>query len=309
MVCSNVMCKQLSFVGKAPCNPNISRKNNITIKRNNISYIISINTFEGEKTIKIYTENTVPFDSIFSTLCEIIRFENLFDGLFFTPISIIADSVECVDAVLQSILPFYISNEKKHTCFNLRMNDNEYANYFDKWTEYGDKLKIVHQVYLYNAFVKGNPMDIRISLLLEVFEPLSKILKNEGKITITRPKTTSKKCPKCNAVIKGKTLSPTLYNRLDAITDIYKKTIFKGVVKDQILTKAVNLRNRVFHVNGSKKDYLNGIECGLYFYKFALMYRCIIFSLLGLKESEYMSIAEKWITDFDAEYGYLLNMP
>lgn len=308
MDCDNIMCKQLTFIGKSPSSTNIIRKNDITIKRNNISYRISTSTIFCDKVITINTENDISFNLFFSLLCEIIRFENLFDGVFFIPTSITADLNEHIDEILKKLIPYYVSQER-YIYFNLKMNDKTYKHYFVKWTKLSKEIKIIHQVYLYNAFVKGNPIDIRFSLLLELFEPLAEVLKSKGKITLVSTPSSPIICPKCNfTVANGKKISPTFKQKLKSITDIYKKTIFKGDYKNKMLRQAVNLRNRVFHVDSDKKEFLNGSRCGVYFYKFALMYRCIIFSLLGLSEYEYMPIAEGWLKDFNIKYGaYLIK--
>lgn len=308
MNCDNIICKQLTFKGIFNNFTNIIRKNKITIKRNNISYTIAIHTLWGGKMVTIDTTIDVPLGSLFSLLCEFLRFENLFDGVFFAPTSITADSVEHIDEFRKKLLPYFVSQEQ-HVCFDLKMDDKTYKHIFVKWSKLNKEIKIIHQMFLYNSFVEGNPIDIRFSLLLEVFEPLADVLKSKGIITIATNTTPPKLCPNCNAVVaRGKKKSPTFSEKLKAITDIYKKSVFKEDYKNEMLRQAVNLRNRIFHVDADKKKYLNGKRCGVYFFKFALMYRCIIFSLLGFSEHEYMPIAERWLKEFNTRYGdYLIK--
>lgn len=308
MNCDNIICKQLTFKGIFNNFTNIIRKNKITIKRKNILYSVSINTVACIKDIKINTQTGVSFDLLFSLLCELLHFENLFDGIFFAPTSITADSVEYIDKIQQELISFY-SGQERYTSFNLINDDKTYMRYFVRWSKLRAKIKLIHQVYLYSAFINVYPVDVRFSLLLEMFEPLADILKSKGKITFASPTFSPTICPKCNLVVKkGKKNEPSFNEKLNAITNIYRKTFFKGEYKKEVLRQAVNLRNRVLHVDANKKKYLNGKRCGVYFFKFALMYRCIIFSLLGFSEHEYMPIAERWLKEFNTRYGdYLIK--
>ena len=58
-----------------------------------------------------------------------------------------------------------------------------------KWLKVEKKNETIHPVFLYSAYLEGMPVDIRMALLLETFEPIAEELHNRGIITLVKPPT------------------------------------------------------------------------------------------------------------------------
>lgn len=288
----------------------LSKQHDFCIMRNYVKYKISTHTAVNKKDINIIADKPVSFDTLVNLLLELLRFENLFDGRFFPATSIIVDGTECLEELSKELLSYYNSNES-YLLITLNFDNKRYKHYFTSWNKLNKKLGIIHQMYLYNTFVRGNSIDIRLSLLLEVFEALTPMLKKEGVITVPKnKKTISIMCKTCNKpATKQISQRPTFHDKLKAIINVYGKIIFQGDSKAKLLRKAVAIRNKIVHVNKEQKGSMSGSNCGVYLYKFALMYRYIIFLHLGIDESEFMPSIKNWLQHFNYKYDKYMLKP
>lgn len=110
-------------------------------------------------------------------------------------------------------------------------------------------------------------------------------------------------CKNCNkSTTKQLTQRPTFHDKLKAIMDVHGKVIFKGDSEAKLLRKAVSVRNKVVHVNKKQKGCMNGKSCGFYLYKFALMYRYIVFLHLDINEAEFMPTFRQWLKNFNYKF-------
>ncbi len=161
---------------------------------------------------------------------------------------------------------------------------------FDNWIDLLDKLDIIHNVVLYNVSSVGITIDIKAMFLIESFEGLADLLKDE----IAFPK-----------VKKGK-----LKKYLIAIINEFGKDIFQKEIAFDIekVTKVfVDSRNRIAHINiKSKKTYLNGAESLIYSVKLFYLYRIVLLHLLGTDYSCYEHKIEEAVNYWD-EHEYIVD--
>ncbi len=284
------------------------RENCISLKRNNVTYKIRIVLTANCKKVEIEASSVSTIDMTLRIIHEILRFENLFEGLFFPLISFIADGMDYTTEVEQKQLGYYKS-QKRYTYIPIDMDDREYEKLFRNWLKIEKKNKIIHPVFLYSVYLEGMPVDIRMALLLETFEPIAVDLYDRGIITLVKPptKTYTNRCKQC-----GSSVSRTVPNKelefkdkLQPLLKKYGKNIFKGDAKAKLIAKSVKVRNKVDHVNANTENVLNGKQCGFYIYKFSLMYRYIMLQDIGIEDKDINPYISKWVENFNAKYSHL----
>lgn len=178
-----------------------------------------------------------------------------------------------------------------------------------KWLKVEKKNETIHPVFLYSAYLEGMPVDIRMALLLETFEPIAEELHNRGIITLVKPptRTFTNRCKYC-----GKPVSRTVRNRelefkdkLQPLIRKYGKIIFKGDAKTKLTARSVKIRNKVDHVNANTENAMNGKQCGFYIYKFSLMYCYIMLREIGVEDKNINPYISEWVENFNREYPQL----
>lgn len=284
------------------------RENYISLKRNNINYKIKVVLTANRKKVEIVSESLSTINAMLSIIHEILRFENLFEGLFFPLVSFMADGNDYTNEVQKRQLDYYKS-QKRHAYIPIALDNQKYRKIYRNWLKEEKKNKIIHPVFLYSVYLEGMPVDIRMALLLETFEPIAEDLNNRGIITLIKPptKTYTNRCKQC-----GCSVSRTVRNRelefkdkLQPIIKKYGKIIFKGEAKTKLIAKSVKVRNKVDHVNANTENAMNGKQCGFYIYKFALMYRYIMLLKIGIEPKDIDSYISAWIEEFNEQYPQL----
>lgn len=147
---------------------------------------------------------------------------------------------------------------------------------YSKWKILLEELDIVHQMYLYALSNNKIPVDVKCSFMIELAEPLVEIVnENTGFFASLTPggrNTSLKMC--IDALI-------TKYG-----TEIFKRELSGGY--DFFLESLVASRVRIMHIKRKqKKLFFDGNESRLYMYKLSLLYRRIMFELLGVNEEDY----------------------
>ena len=284
------------------------RENCISLKRNNIKYKIKVVLTANRKKIEVLSEPHSTIDAMSSIIHEILRFENLFEGLFFPLVSFMADETDYTKEIRQKQLDYYKS-QKQYAYIPIAFEDQQYRKLYMKWLRVEKKNKIIHPVFLYSAYLEGMPVDIRMALLLETFEPIAQDLNNRGIITLVKPptRTFTNRCKYC-----GKPVSRTVRNRelefkdkLQPLIKKYGKTIFKGDAKMKLIARSVKIRNKVDHVNANTENAMNGKQCGFYIYKFSLMYRYIMLREIGVEDKDINPYIAEWAEHFNGRYPQL----
>ena len=160
---------------------------------------------------------------------------------------------------------------------------------FDNWIDLLDKLDIIHNVVLYNVSNVGITIDVKAMFLIESFEGLADLLKDE--ITFR----------------KAKYRESQLNIYLIAIINEYGKVIFQKEIAYDIekVTKVfVDSRNRIAHIKTkSDKKYLDGGESLIYTIKMFYLYRVVLFHLIGIELSSYNQKIKKSVDKWDNHNG------
>lgn len=284
------------------------RENCISLKRNNIKYKIKVVLTANRKKVEILSESLSTIDAMSSIIHEILRFENLFEGLFFPLVSFTADEKDYTKEIQQKQLDYYKS-QKQYAYIPIAIENPQYKKLYTKWLKVEKKNKIIHPVFLYSTYLAGMPVDVRMALLLETFEPIAVDLNNRGIITLVKPptKTFTNRCKQC-----GSSISRTMPNKklkfkdkLQPLLKKYGKVIFKGDTKTKLIARSVKIRNKVDHVNANTENAMNGKQCGFYIYKFSLMYRYIMLQEIGVENKDINPYISEWIEHFNGRYPRL----
>lgn len=308
LICSSckVVGKHLDGHGKSTFGPmSIGRNNALSIKRQGVSYHADITVIANRKEIVVSSDQESTLGKMYGFIMDIVWFENLFEGCFFPFVSWKVDGEEYIEKLNKYFLA-YINSSRHYMWIPLNYEDREYKRLFNKWCKVLKSSRMRHQVFLYSTFAPGMTGDIRMALLLQIFEPIADELHAEQKIILVKqPHITHQAlCQKCGAIVNQTVKNKNLFlsDRLDAILKQYGKEVFKGDSKRKVIKKAVNVRNRVFHVDGEKNNAMTGKQCGFYLYKFSLLYRVILFTELGIGNAEMKEAIKKWVKDFNSTY-------
>ena len=283
--CLKIESEYLDDNGKVPFSLYLEkRENHICIIRKKIKYDISIVLLSNKKSIQIIASAAVCFNDLYEIAMDIIRFENLFEGRFFTIKSFCIDNQEFIEQVEPKLLG-YMKGNKTVPYFYMVEDDVIYKKWFLSFQKYLKNKLLRYHVFLYSAFLPGMTADIRIAQLIEIFEPTANELAEEGKIQlIAAPYRVFKNtCKKCGAQITRKIPNKDVYlkDRIIAVVKAYGRDIFVGDSKAKLIRKAVAVRNKVDHVE-RQRGAMTGPECGLYLLKFSLLYRVIVMEEIGV---------------------------
>lgn len=147
---------------------------------------------------------------------------------------------------------------------------------FDKWIKLLEELDIVHQMFLYSASDSKMPVDVKCAFLIEISEPLVEVVKSNKHIYAS-----------LNPGERGTSLKMCI----DALISKYGLDIFEKELDneyDKFLQTIVNSRVRIMHIKRKQKGlHFNGVESILYAQKMILLYRRIIFEVLGIETELY----------------------
>lgn len=288
-----------------------NRTNEIQIRRAGTKYKIEIYQIVNRKTVKIIADGNVSLDSVYSLLMEILRFENLYEGIFFMFTSFKVDGAECIEKYRKVFLNYTHSN-KQYVMLPMDFDDQTYKKLFLKSQKVIKKAFLRHQAFLNALFVNDLTVDVRMSLILEVFESLVNELASNGEITLkAQPYITYKNtCSKCGAPIKKTVPNKKvfLFDKLYAIMKQYGKDIFAGESKAKIARKGTNLRNKIDHIS-KQKNVMQGEQAGLYIHKFGLMYRIIILKMIDSYNDEIQRTVNKWTAAMNNSYASYRILP
>ena len=254
-----------------------------------------------KRCIRIGTNQIVDISELLEMEKFIEQFIYLFDGRFY-PIEHmeIIDSKEDptiykkhVDDYLNRRLSIYNSIELTRYSFMKLINfeDINFEEILLKWCSVDHELDIAYPMFLYCLSDIPMPIDCKIASIIEIAKPLSEIVEtNNSSFSLERNK-------------KGQI---ELKSALKSIIDYYGAPIFKKEMSndyDTFLQKLVNTRNKISHVRSFRnKQCLDGVECAFYLAKLSIMYREIIYSVLGIDKNLYMNAIIDAISHWDNWY-------
>ena len=162
---------------------------------------------------------------------------------------------------------------------------------FDNWIDLLDKLDIIHKVVLYNVSDVGITVDIKAMFLIESFEGLADLLKDE---------ITFRKANRNESQLK-------IY--LIAIINEHGKVIFQKEIAygiEKVTKVFVDSRNRIAHVH-TKPDrkFFNGDESLVYTVKLFYLYRGVLFHLLSIDTSMFEQEIKEAVETWDTHLGII----
>lgn len=260
---------------------------------------------DGSRTITIESDTDVLVADLYSVLTRIERLIMLFDGRFF-PLDDLqfldSDSSEdnqlavyAENCCLTRLSYFDSIDFCKYKINKLLDFDSVFsADLYQRWVDLLDELSIVHQMFLYSLCDGGPTKDIKCAFLIELAEPLIEIVK-------TRKHYFSSLTPDERGT--------TLKNCLDVLVTKYGKDIFCKELSGnygKFLQAMVNSRVKIMHIKRfSKVPCLDSLEVILYAVKMYLLYRLIIFELLGIDREKYRNNLDACIASWNRWSGIL----
>lgn len=263
-------------------------------------YIITI---LNRKNIVIKLSRQEKFDKVFELLCEILRYECLFDGRFFSLDKIEVDGKD-VSMEVGKIMLSYYSGERSYTRLEQPMNDTIYKKGFFAWERYTKKTIYINQLFFYLGFCKDFTSDVRMALFSEIYEPLSEMLADENKIQLIRSNQDRKiHCRLCGGSFEEQKPSKiNLKDRIEGVIRKYGEIIFDGDDVSTVSKKIVNTRNKILHVNAKKKNALDGGQCGFYMIKLVDLYRVIVLRELELWNDDLEANLQKSVEKLNKQF-------
>lgn len=239
----------------------------------------------GIRKIQIGTDTIVkPVDLlIMETFLEQVLF--LFDGRFY-PIKTaeIIDEKEkpeihqnVINKYFNNRLPIYSSLDICKYSFMRLINykDVDFKNVMIEWSKLSEELDIAFNMFRYCLSDIPMPVDCKISSIIEMVKPIGEILeKSNDSFRIERNK---------DHMPLKKALDVTIKTFGD---EIFEKELSNDF--QEFLKLLVNTRNKISHVKSEQgKRCLDGVQCALYIAKLSILYRKIIFMLLGIDKALY----------------------
>lgn len=206
-------------------------------------------------------------------LLSVLRFDNLFEGRFYATKKIEIDG-QAEDEICKDFLPFYKSDVQWMMFQNFTMNKNV-ERLFTTWLEVDEKLGIIHNMFLYAAYARDLTNDVKLALILQTFEPLSKDLQECGKLSIE---------PYNHKNVKDKRI--IFGDRVYAIINKYGQDIFSEDDVQKVHSQAVELRDKVVHLDRSITTEMKGEQAGYYIQKFIWLYTVLVMTEIGIPYEE-----------------------
>jgi hypothetical protein len=150
------------------------------------------------------------------------------------------------------------------------------AEVYSKWKSLLEQMDITYQVLLYSTSNNKYPIDMNFAFLVELSEPFVELVKENTYL--------------CQSLSPGER-GTTLKMCVDALithfgTDIFEKELSSGNYKS-FLDNVIGSRVRIMHIKKKQGKYFEGKECIRYWMKFSILYRRIIFELLGIPYKTY----------------------
>lgn len=216
---------------------------------------------------------------------EILLF--LFDGRFY-PIENAAMIDENEDpSIYQNKVNHYYNNRPpiyksidicRHQFMKLvNFKDIDLTNTLLEWARISNELDIAFNMLLYCLSDIHMPVDCKISSIIEMVKPFGEIVENNNRsFHIERNKRTKRM---------------DLRIALETVIQTFGSEIFYKELNEnfqEFLDLLVNTRNKISHVKSLQdKACLDGVQCVFYIAKLSIMYRKIIFMMIGIDDTMY----------------------
>lgn len=267
---------------------------------NNTNYRVKIEQ-NIKREILIGTDKVVKRSELFEMESLIEQLLFVFDGRFY-PI----ESAKMIDkienpTIYQNKINGYFDNRPpiyqsidicRYRLMKLvNFKDIDLSNALLEWARVSDELDIAFNMLLYCLSDIHMPVDCKISSMIEMTKPFGEIMeKNNDSFQIERTSDKNK--------LTLKTALAAVINTFG--TEIFSKEI-NGNFKE-FLDMMVNTRNKISHVKSLRKECLDGVQCAFYIAKLSLIYRKMIFILIGIDTELYNENILKAVNVWDKWY-------
>lgn len=267
---------------------------------NNTNYRVKIEQ-NIKREILIGTDKVVKRSELFEMESLIEQLLFVFDGRFY-PI----ESAKMIDkmenpTIYQNKVNGYFDNRPpiyqsidicRYRLMKLvNFKDIDLSNALLEWVRVSDELDIAFNMLLYCLSDIHMPVDCKISSMIEMTKPFGEIMeKNNDSFQIERTSDKNK--------LTLKTALAAVINTFG--TEIFSKEI-NGNFKE-FLDMMVNTRNKISHVKSLRKKCLDGVQCAFYIAKLSLIYRKMIFILIGIDTELYNENILKAVNVWDKWY-------
>ena len=254
-----------------------------------------------KREILIGTDKVVKRSELFEMESLIEQLLFVFDGRFY-PI----ESAKMIDkmenpTIYQNKVDGYFDNRPpiyqsidicRYRLMELvNFKDIDLSNALLEWARVSDELDIAFNMLLYCLSDIHMPIDCKISSMIEMAKPFGEIMKkNNDSFQIERTSDKNK--------LTLKTALAAVINTFG--TEIFRKEI-NGNFKE-FLDMMVNTRNKISHVKSLRKKCLDGVQCAFYIAKLSLIYRKMIFILIGIDTELYNENIIKAVNAWDKWY-------
>ena len=202
----------------------------------------------------------------------------LFDGQFYPVVSAFENDVEITQSWNKRALPSYhsadfmIGTENKLFDFELVLDDQ----LFEKWYTLKEELDLIHKMVLYCLSGVEMPKDMQCAFMVEAFSGVCELIHKK------KPGFSLPSVPKWDSELRHYFL---------AVVNKYGSNIFDvelTINKEKFAQVLVNSRNRIAHIKCKQgRTYLDGGESVMYLVKLSLLYRVVLFELLGISDNLY----------------------
>lgn len=268
---------------------------------NNTNYRVKIEQ-NIKREILIGTDKVVKCSELFEMESLIEQLLFVFDGRFY-PI----ESAKMIDkmedpTIYQNKVDGYFDNRPpiyqsidicRYRLMKLvNFKDIDLSNALLEWARVSDELDIAFSMLLYCLSDIHMPVDCKISSMIEMTKPFGEIMvKSNDSFQIER--------------IGGKN-KLTLKTALAAVINTFGTEIFSKEINGdfkEFLDMLVNTRNKISHVKSlQNKKCLDGVQCAFYIAKLSLIYRKMIFILIGIDTELYNENIIKAVNAWDKWY-------
>ena len=247
----------------------------LTATVNNVSYDISIDQqCHREITISSCAGKKEEMLSIYYSIVTLLM---LFDGQFY-PVVKAYDGADITASWNKRALPSYTSAD-----FMLGLGNKliDFVSVLDEtllqnWCNLKKELDLVHNMVHYCLSAVEMPKDMQVAIMTEAFKGVCELIHARNP-AFSLPLNAKKKLE----------LKPAFL----AVVDKYGSEIFKEEIKrnkEDFAQILVNSRNRIAHIKSwQNKRILDGGESVMYLMKLSLLYRIVLFDLLGISKSLY----------------------
>ena len=232
----------------------------------------------GNRIITFTCEEEIEAKKLYSSLLELERLLQIFDGVFLDLETIEIYGKESANSYNALVEHFkiqrlhYFSSANFISIFSdriLKYEDILSSELFEKWRILLDELGVVNQMYLYATSSAGFTNDVKCAFLVELSESLMEIIQSED-IKLQRYPNEKGKLKPC----------------LRTIINYYGKTLFRNEIEfdlEKILSCLVNTRVNIMHIKiNQRKPALDGRESVLYAIKMSYLYRLVILKKLKI---------------------------